>query len=104
MRIAGHVGACVYVGVWACLRVCSLLNENAKTRLAALQMLVRAAGDPHDGGVAVMDAFHVLSVTAREPTRFYTLMRLLTVRTPPPTRAGAAVLRTVFAAGVVHPL
>jgi len=54
-----------------------LCSDVGKTRLAAMQILAKAATDPHDGGIAVMDAIHYLSSTANEPTRFYTICQLL---------------------------
>ena len=52
----------------------SIQNENPDTRLASLQMLAKAAADPHDGGIVVMDAIHHLSAVSKETTRFVTLM------------------------------
>ena len=52
----------------ACIR-----NETRKTQLAALQTVALAAKDPHDGGIAVMDAIHHLGTIADEPFRFHTI-------------------------------
>eukprot|EP00048_Salpingoeca_helianthica_P023316 m.23583 g.23583 ORF g.23583 m.23583 type:complete len:978 (-) comp8539_c1_seq1:23-2956(-) len=55
----------------------SIQNENPRTRLVAVQMIARAAGDPHGGAVAALDAMQYLSAIARERTRYQTIVEQL---------------------------
>lgn len=52
-------------------------NENPRTRLVTVQMIARAAADPHGGAVAAMDAMQYLSSVAKERTRYQTLVEQL---------------------------
>mmetsp|Transcript_33468 Transcript_33468/g.87813 ORF Transcript_33468/g.87813 Transcript_33468/m.87813 type:complete len:979 (-) Transcript_33468:1558-4494(-) len=66
-------------------------NETDKTRVAALQILARAAADPNDGGLAVMDALHFLSITLAEPTRFFTIVSQMKAKTASSAYKAAAL-------------
>jgi hypothetical protein len=49
-------------------------NENPRTRMVTVQMIARAAADPHGGAVAAMDAMQYFSSVAKERTRYQTLV------------------------------